>query len=41
MKNKKRNVELTKKFMEEHGERKKIMKGSWSEYISKLDMADR
>lgn len=34
---KKKYIELTKIFMEEHGERKKSMKVSWKKYISKMD----
>ena len=33
---KKHESELTRKFMEEHGDRKKKMKISWNEYIKKL-----
>ena len=29
--------ELTKRFMEEHGKRKKQMKVSWDEYLSKFN----
>ena len=34
---KKKYIELTKSFMEEHGERKSAMKVSWDEYISTLN----
>ncbi len=28
--------ELTKKFMDEHGKKKKAMKVSWNEYLAKM-----
>jgi len=34
---KKQRIELTKKFMEEHGKKKSQMKVSWNEYISTLE----
>ena len=38
---KKKYIELTRSFMEEHGERKKAMKLSWDEYISKLNKKEQ
>ncbi len=32
-----KRIDLTRSFMEEHGERKKAMKVSWDEYIHKLE----
>jgi len=34
-------IELTKKFMEEHGKKKKQMKVSWNEYISQLNKKEQ
>lgn len=38
---KKKYIELTKSFMEDHGKKKKAMKVCWSEYISKLDIKEK
>lgn len=36
-----KRIELTRKFMEEHGKKKKQMKVSWDEYISILERQEK
>jgi len=34
-------IELDKKFMEQHGKKKKDMKVSWREYIKRLERKEK